>query len=65
MREFAVRHAIRQLKIPATAFPVEADMLYQVRETPPLGDPPADPMKPPVPQILQTYRFPTLAEVTP
>lgn len=65
IREFAVRHAIRQLKIPAVAFPVEADLLFQVRETPPLGGPPLDPMRPPVPQILQTYRFPTLAEVTP
>ena len=65
IREFAVRHAIRQLAIPAESFPVEAELLYQVRETPPPGSPPADPMKPPVPLTLQTYRFPTLAEVQP
>jgi len=64
LREFAVRHAIRQLKIPAGAFPVEAEMLYQIRENTPLGAPPIDPMKPPVSQTLQSYRFPTLAEVT-
>jgi hypothetical protein len=64
-REFAVRHAIRQLKIPADAFPVEAELLYQVRETPPLGEPARDPMKPPVPQTLQTYRYPSMAEVQP
>jgi len=64
-REFAVRHAIRQLKIPAAAFPVDAELLYQVRETPPPGEPLRDPLKPPVPQTLQTYRFPTLAEVMP
>jgi hypothetical protein len=65
IREFAVRHAIRQLRIPADAFPVEAELLFQVTETPPLGEAPRDPMKPPVPQTLQTYRFPSLAEVQP
>ncbi len=64
-REFAVRHAIRQLKIPATAFPVEAELMYQVVETPPLGDPARDPMKPPTPQSLSMYRFPSMAEVSP
>ncbi len=65
MREFAVRHAIRQLAIPADAFPVEAEILYQIRETPAPGEPPRDPMKPPVPQTLQTYRFPTWKELQP
>jgi len=64
-REFAVRYAIRQLKIPAESFPVEAEILYQVRETSPPGEPARDPMKPPVPQTLQSYRFPSIAEVTP
>lgn len=64
-REFAVRYAIRQLKIPADAFPVEAEMVYRVQETPPPGAPPRDPMKPPVSQRLQTYRYPSMAEVTP
>jgi hypothetical protein len=64
-REFAVRYAIRQLKIPADAFPVNAELFYQVRETPPPGDPPRDPMKPPIPQSLQTYRYPSMAEVQP
>ena len=65
MREFAVRHAIRQLQIPADAFPVEAHLMVQVRETPPLGDPARDPMMPPIPQLLQSYQFPALAEVMP
>ena len=64
-REFATRYAIRQLKIPATSFPVEAEMLYQTCETPQPGSPPRDPLKPPVPQTLATYRFPTMAEVQP
>ena len=64
-REFAVHHAIRQLKIPPTSFPVDAELFYMIRETPPPGDPPRDPMKPPVPQSLQSYRFPSMAEVQP
>jgi len=65
LRECAVRYAIRQLKIPPEAFPVEAELLYQVRETPPPGEPARDPMKPTVPQTLQTYRFPKMVEVLP
>jgi hypothetical protein len=64
-REFATRHAIRQLKIPASSFPVEAELVYQVLETPPPGEPARDPMKPPVPQTLATYRYPSMAEVKP
>ena len=64
-REFATRYAIRQLKIPAESFPVEADLLLQVCETPPLGAPPRDPMKPPVSETLSTYRYPSMAEAQP
>ena len=64
-REVAARYAIRQLKIPAASYPVEAEILYQVLETPPPGQPLRDPMKPPIPQTLQTFRFPTPAEVQP
>ncbi len=64
-REFATRYAIRQLKIPPSSFPVEAEMFYQVRETPPLGEPPRDPLKPPVHMTMATYRFPSMAEVMP
>ncbi len=65
IREYAIRHAIRQLKIPADAFPVTAELYYQVTETPPLGAPPRDPMKPPTMLSLATFRFPNLAEVLP
>ena len=65
LRECSVRHAIRELNIPADAFPVTAELYYQVIETPPVGEPARDPMRPPTHQTLQTYRFPTLAEVTP
>ena len=56
-RECAARHVVRQLKIPDDAYPVEVELYYQVRETPPFGSGPVDPMKPPVPRTLKTYRF--------
>ena len=65
IREYSVRNAIRQLKIPTDAFPVTAELYYLVTETPPLGGPPRDPLKPPTHETLQTYRFPNLAEVMP
>ncbi len=65
IREYAVRHAIRQLGIPGDAFPVTAELSYQVIETPPIDAPARDPLKPPTQQVLQTYQFPTLAEVIP
>ncbi len=64
-REFVVRHAIRQLKIPPDSFPINAELFYLVVETPPLGAPPRDPMKPPTPQLLEMYRYPSMAEVSP
>jgi hypothetical protein len=64
-REFGARHAVRALRLPAEAFPVEVQLYYQVRPTPPPGGPPADPMTPPVTSPIKTYRFPTLQEVMP
>jgi hypothetical protein len=64
-REFGARHAVRALHLPAEAFPVDVQLYFQVRETPPPGGPPADPMAPPVTSPIQTYRFPTLQEVLP
>ena len=65
IREYSVRNAIRCLKIPADAFPVTAELYYNVVETPALGEPARDPMKPPTHETVQNYRFPTLAEVMP
>jgi hypothetical protein len=64
-REFAVRHAIRQLGLTADAFPVDVHLRYQVRVTPPPGEPPADPMLPTQPLHLASYHFPNLQEVGP
>lgn len=64
-REFAARHVVRQLRLPPNAFPVDVQLYYQVRTTPPPGGPLPDPMTPPVVSTIDTYRFPTLKEVQP
>jgi hypothetical protein len=63
-REFGARHVVRSLNLPADAFPVDVEMVFQVRVTPPLGTVP-DPMAPVVPSTIESYRFPTLEEVLP
>jgi hypothetical protein len=64
-REFAARHAVRQLKLPEDAFPLEVQLVYQIRPTPPPGGPLPDPMTPITPVTLDTYRFPSLREIQP
>jgi hypothetical protein len=64
-REFGARHAVRQLKLPADAFPVEVQLMFRVRPTPPPGGPLPDPMAPITPVSIDTYRFPTPQEVLP
>jgi hypothetical protein len=64
-REFGARYAVRQLKIPADSFPVEVQIVFQVRPTPPPGGPPPDPMSPTIISTIESYRFPTLEEVLP
>jgi hypothetical protein len=56
-REVAARHVVRQLNIPPDSFPVEVELQFQVKETPPPGKVP-DPMAPPVIQPIKAYRYP-------
>ena len=64
-REFAVRHAVRQMNLTEDAFPIHAELNFLLRAAPLPGSPPADPMIPPTQVLLASYRFPTLAEVHP
>jgi hypothetical protein len=66
-REFAARHVLRNLDLPARVFPVSVHMLYQIRPTPPPDspDPVADPMAPTKPFVLGTFRFESPSEVRP
>ena len=64
-RRFAARHAVRQLGLPAEAFPLDVRLVYQVREAPPPGGPPADPMAPTRPHALGAFHFTGIDEVLP
>ncbi len=63
-REFGARHVVRQLNIPREAFPVEVELQYVVRDTPPPGTVP-DPMAPTRTVPIKAYRFPTWEETHP
>lgn len=64
-RKFAARHAIRRLNIPATAFPVDAHLFYQIHPSSSPGEPPTDPMTPPRQHLLSTFHFASMSEVRP
>lgn len=63
-RKFAARHVIRQLNLPADAYPVEVQLVYQVRTTPPPGNP-VDLMTPMHRSPFATYHFASEKEVQP
>jgi hypothetical protein len=64
-REFTARHVVRQLGLPASAFPVHVSLYYQVKDLPVPGGPPADPMAPSRLLALGNYEFGTRDEVDP
>lgn len=64
LREVASRHVVRELGIPREGFPVDVELRYQVRETPPPGRRP-DPMSPSVTHPIKAYRFPAPEDVRP
>jgi hypothetical protein len=64
MREMAARHVVRQLGLPPESFPVDVELQYLVKESPPPGQLP-DPMVPPKVQPIKAYRFPTWQEARP
>jgi hypothetical protein len=63
-RKFAARHAIRQLNLPTDAFPVEVQLVYQIRPTQPPGQP-ADLMTPTRRSPFATFQFASQTEVRP
>jgi hypothetical protein len=64
-REFAARHAIRQLNVPAEAFPVEVHLIYEIKVTPPLGQGPEAVASAPRYQTIDSFQFASLSEVRP
>ena len=65
LREMAARHVVRRMGLPADDFPVVVQLFYQVSETPPPGTPPPDRPEAPKIAVIDTYKFPNLAEVLP
>ncbi|SIO62011.1 hypothetical protein SAMN05444166_6921 [Singulisphaera sp. GP187] len=63
-REFAARHVVRQLHPPTDAYPLEVELVYQVRPTPPPGNP-VDLMTPLQRSPFATYHFASEKEVRP
>lgn len=60
----AAKHAVRQLEIPADAFPVDLELQFRVYHSPPPGKAP-DPTASPVVQSIKHYRFPSREDVQP
>lgn len=63
-REMTARHVVRHLDLPREVFPVDVELQYLVKESPPPGSVP-DPMVPPVVRPIKAYRFPTWEEARP
>jgi hypothetical protein len=62
-RKVTSRHAVRELGLPAEAFPVDIRLYFMCRVTPVPGGPPADAMLPPRPLQVASYHFSGLDEV--
>ena len=64
LREVGARHVVRSLNLPPEVFPVEVELRFVVRETPPAGTVP-DPMAPTRILTVKQYLFPTWEEARP
>jgi len=64
MRQCTARYAVRQLSIPAEAYPILVDLMFQVRRTSDPGTLP-DPMNGPKPCVVASYKFDHPGDVRP
>ena len=65
-REFAARHVARNLGLPASAYPLTVQLVYQARAIPPLENPGDGPeLGVPRLSVIQTYRFDEPKEALP
>lgn len=63
-REIAARHVVRALELPPEVFPVDVEVQYLVKMSPPPGTVP-DPMVVPIVHPIKAFRFPTWQEARP
>ncbi|MDB5353424.1 MAG: hypothetical protein JWN86_4671 [Planctomycetota bacterium] len=64
-REYAARFVVRTLNLKPDDFPVDVQLLYEVRPSNPPTAAPDQPAPPPRKSVIETYNFPTLAEAMP
>jgi hypothetical protein len=65
-REYAARHVLRRLKLPAEVYPVSVHLMYRVHPTPPPGGKlTVDPMTPAKPYVIGSIRIESPGEVNP
>jgi hypothetical protein len=64
-RVFAARHVARSLNLAADRFPIDVHLFYQIRDAPPIGGPPSDPMAPTRQSLIATFHFEKISEVRP
>jgi hypothetical protein len=64
-REFAARHAVRQLNLTEDSFPAAVSLYYELKPAPPPGTWVTDPMERPRIHVIQRYQFATPKEVHP
>lgn len=64
-REFAARHVLRTLEIPADAYPVDLQLYYKIRPTPPPGTPAEEITLHTENSLIENYRFPNREEALP
>ncbi len=64
-REFAARHAARSWNLPAASFPLDLDLYHNMWRPAEIGQPPADPSRPPEIRFLQAYRFASPQDLLP
>jgi hypothetical protein len=65
LRDFAARHAVRQLHFAPDAFPVSVNLYTKIIDSPPPGTAIADPMTPPRIHVIKRFQFESLKEVLP
>jgi hypothetical protein len=64
-RTMVGHYVVRQLALPAEAFPVDVALVHNIRPTPEPGGPPADPMATGVVRVIDTFHYASLNEVNP
>jgi hypothetical protein len=64
-RQFAARHAVRQLGLGSEAFPLWVSLYFKVNPCPAPGSATADPMAPARVEMLERFQFASMKEVRP